>query len=45
VLRQYDREKVDRVWWYVTPARLERTREMVRELRADARIEVFAWRA
>src|ERR1700683_4343699 len=26
MVRQYDREKVDRVWWYVTPARLERTR-------------------
>jgi hypothetical protein len=44
MVRQYDREKVDRVWWYVTPARLERTRALVRELRADDRIEVFEWR-
>lgn len=44
MIRQYDREKVDRVWWYVTPARLERTRALVRELRADDRIEVREWR-
>jgi hypothetical protein len=44
MVRQYDREKVDGVWWYVTPARLERTRALVRELRADDRIEVREWR-
>jgi hypothetical protein len=44
MVRQYDREKVDRVWWYVTPARVERTRAFVRELRAADRIEVFEWR-
>ena len=44
MIRQYDREKVDRVWWYVTPARLERTRALVHELRADDRIEVREWR-
>lgn len=44
MVRQYDREKVDRVWWYVTPARLERTRALVRKLRADDRIEVREWR-
>ncbi|MGC2372860.1 MAG: hypothetical protein WA484_03195 [Solirubrobacteraceae bacterium] len=43
MVRQYDRERVDRIWWYVTPARLERTRALVRELRADNRIEVRAW--
>jgi hypothetical protein len=43
MIRQYDREKVDRIWWYVTPARLERTREMVRKFNASHRIEVFAW--
>jgi hypothetical protein len=41
---QYDHERVDRVWWYVTAARLERTHELVRELRAEDRIEVRAWR-
>ncbi len=44
MIRQYDYERVDRVWWYVTPARFERTRELVRELRAEDRIEVRAWR-
>ncbi len=44
MVRQYDYETVDRVWWYVTPARVERTRTLVRELRADDRIEVRAWR-
>lgn len=44
MIRQYDRETVDRVWWYVAPARLERTRALVRELRADDRIEVREWR-
>jgi hypothetical protein len=44
MVRQYDYENVDRVWWYVTPARLERTRALVRELRADDRIEVREWR-
>jgi hypothetical protein len=43
MVRQYDYETVDRVWWYVTPGRLDRTRTLVRELRADDRIEVRAW--
>lgn len=43
MVRQYDRERVDRVWWYVTSVRLERTRALVRELRADDRIEVREW--
>jgi hypothetical protein len=45
IVRQYDRESVDRVWWYVAPARFERTRALVRELRAEDRIEVREWRA
>lgn len=44
MVRQYDYERVDRVWWYVTPARLDRTRALVRALRAEDRIEVRAWR-
>jgi hypothetical protein len=43
MVRQYDREKVDRVWWFVARARRERTRDLVRELRADDRVEVFEW--
>jgi hypothetical protein len=45
MIRQYDRERVDRIWWYVTPPRVERTRNLVRELRAQDRIEVLEWRA
>jgi hypothetical protein len=44
MVRQYDYENVDRVWWYVAPARLERTRALVSELRAEDRIEVRVWR-
>ena len=44
IVRQYDYERVDRIWWYVTPARLERTRVLLRELHADERMEVHAWR-
>jgi hypothetical protein len=44
MIRQYDRERVDRVWWYVLGVRLERTRELVRSMRAEQRVEVFAWR-
>ncbi|HEX5309264.1 MAG TPA: hypothetical protein VFW38_09325 [Solirubrobacteraceae bacterium] len=44
MVRQYDYERVDRVWWFVTLARLDRTRALVRELRAEDRIEVKAWR-
>jgi hypothetical protein len=44
MVRQYDYERVDRVWWFVTPARLDRTRALVRELRAEERIEVKEWR-
>jgi hypothetical protein len=43
MVRQYDYERVDRIWWYVTQGRVERTRELVRELRAEDRIEVRAW--
>jgi hypothetical protein len=43
MVRQYDRERVDRVWWFVARARLERTRDLVRELRAHDRVEVFEW--
>ncbi len=43
MIHQYDRENVDRVWWFVRTVRVERTRQIVRELRADDRIEVRAW--
>jgi DNA-binding CsgD family transcriptional regulator len=43
MIRQYDREDVDRVWWYVTAERVDRTREIVRELHAEDRMEVMAW--
>lgn len=44
MITAYDYEKVDRVWWYVTPERMERVQEVVRALRAERRIEVRPWR-
>jgi len=44
MIGQYDHEKVDAVWWYVTPGRVERTREVVKAMRADDRIQVLEWR-
>jgi hypothetical protein len=43
IVRQYDYERVDRIWWYVTPARLERTRALMSKLHAADRIEVCEW--
>lgn len=43
MVHQYDRENVDRVWWFVRTVRVERARQVVRELRADNHIEVRAW--
>jgi hypothetical protein len=45
MVHQYDRERVDAVWWYVTAGRVDRIRALVRELDADDRIEVRAWHA
>lgn len=45
MVRQYDREVVDRVWWFVRPVQVERTRQLVHELHADDRIEVRQWLA
>ncbi len=44
IVRGYDRERVDAVWWYVRQPRVERVREVVRALRAGDRIEVREWR-
>jgi hypothetical protein len=44
MIRRYNRARFDRIWWYVKPPRVARTREFVREMRADDRIEVRAWR-
>jgi hypothetical protein len=43
VVRQYNRERVDKIWWYVTKGRVDNVRKVVRRLRADDRIEVRAW--
>jgi hypothetical protein len=43
MVRQYDREDVDRVWWFVRPVQVERTRELVHQLHADDHIEVRQW--
>ncbi len=45
MVHQYDRERVDAVWWYVTAGRADRIRALVRELDADDRIEVREWHA
>ena len=45
IITAYDYEKVDGVWWYVTPPRVERVQDVVRSLRAERRIEVRPWRA
>jgi hypothetical protein len=43
IIGQYDHEKVDAVWWYVTSDRVDRTREVVQAMRADDRIQVLEW--
>lgn len=43
MVRQYDRENVDRIWWFVRAVQVERTRELVHQLHADDRIEVLQW--
>jgi hypothetical protein len=43
MVHAYDREPVDRVWWYVRATRLQRIRDIVGGLRADDRIEVRQW--
>ncbi len=45
MIRDYDREDVDRVWWFVTPERLQRTREFVKEMHHESRVQVFKWPA
>lgn len=45
VVRRYDHEAVDRVWWYVPRARVARTREVVELLHAEDRFEVRTWPA
>jgi hypothetical protein len=43
MVRQYDHERVDAVWWYVAPQRVDRTRAIVTGLDAQDRIEVRPW--
>jgi hypothetical protein len=45
MIRQYDHESdIDKVWWYVTQGRVERTRALVSDLNAEDRFEVRQWR-
>jgi hypothetical protein len=45
MVRQYDHENdIAKVWWYVMPGRVERTRALVSELNAEDRFEVRQWR-
>ncbi len=44
MIRQYDYENdIDKVWWYVMPGRIERTRALVSDLNAEDRFEVRQW--
>ncbi len=43
MVRQYDHERVDAVWWYVAPDRVERTKALVVALDAQDRIDVRPW--
>jgi hypothetical protein len=45
MIRQYDYENdIEKVWWYVMPGRVERTRALVSDLNAEDRFEVRQWR-
>lgn len=44
MIRQYDRELVDKVWWYVIPSRVERMTKFIEEMRAERRFEIRPWR-
>jgi hypothetical protein len=44
MIRAYDHEKVNAIWWYVTPGRVAGIEKVVRSLKADDRIEVRRWR-
>ncbi len=45
MIRQYNHESdIDKVWWYVMPGRIERTRALVSDLNAEDRFEVRQWR-
>lgn len=43
MLRAYDREAIDRLWWFVAPHRVARVRDFVRDMHRDDRVQVFAW--
>lgn len=43
MIRAYDHEKVDAVWWYVAPKRVKGIEKLVKSLNADDRIEVRPW--
>jgi hypothetical protein len=43
MISQYEREPVKEVWWYVTPARVDRITEFVRKEDAADFFEVRAW--
>jgi hypothetical protein len=43
MLRAYDREAIDRLWWFVAPHRVARIREFVRSMHRENRVQVFKW--
>lgn len=45
MIHQYDQTPdIDQIWWYVLAVRMQRTRDVVRDLAADDRFEVREWR-
>ncbi len=45
IIRAYDHEKVDAVWWFVAPSRIDGIKKIVQSLNAEDRIELRPWRA
>jgi hypothetical protein len=43
ILRAYEHERYDRIWWYVRPAVLHRLATLVKQRRADDFVDVRAW--
>jgi hypothetical protein len=44
IVRAYDHEKVDAVWWFVAPGRIDGIKNIVKSLNAEDRIELRPWR-
>jgi hypothetical protein len=45
ILRAYQQEQYDRVWWYVLPGAVARLSRLVKEQRSDDSVDVRPWLA